>query len=72
MKLSKLRCIILVFFVVLVAMMTGLSLNAESGDEIIASAPPAHSDIPQVLIVCFVGIGTMAYGAFMIKRADDD
>lgn len=71
MRLSKIARVIAMIAVMFTLVFSGLPAAAEDGDEIVAAAPIQQSELSQILVVCFVGVGTMAYGAFMIMRAEE-
>lgn len=71
MRLSKIARVIAMIAVMFTLAFSGLPAVAEDGDEIVAAAPVQQSELSQILVVCFVGVGTMAYGAFMIMRAEE-
>ena len=52
----------------------GAQESAQESEEkdIVAQAPSKQNDWMQIGIVCFMGLATISYGIFLIRRADDD
>ena len=52
----------------------GAQESAQESEEkdTVAQVPPKQNDWVQIGLVCFMGLATIAYGIFLIRRADDD
>lgn len=44
----------------------------QTEEQIVAQAPSKQNDWMQIGIVCFMGLATISYGIFLIRRADDE